>query len=278
MPAPPFRSIARPLAVGLLLASTAAAARPPVEEPDNLLNDTLTLQAGLVSSSNHTTIRYDSTAGTPGTVIDGEKDLGLPSRKLVGRAELMFRMKTRHRVHIGNYYLPLDRRATVPLEKTINFGNSTYNVGDVVASSLKVRLLAINYTYDFVKTDRVELGASLGFDVIGFEASATVAARLRSETQDRSAPAPLAGLDGTVRLSSRFYGEARAQYVRANVQEVHGSLQTYEANLLYRLSPNVTFGLGYSGFKVDVDSLKATDGGQFVLRSSGPQLFARVGF
>ncbi|MBS0395521.1 MAG: hypothetical protein JSR54_12905 [Proteobacteria bacterium] len=278
MPAPSFRSIARPLAVGLLLASTAAAARPPVEEPDNLLNDSLTLQAGLVSSSNHTTVRYDSAAGTPGTVIDGEKDLGLPSRKLAGRAELMFRMKKRHRVHIGNYYLPLDRRATVPLEKTINFGNSTYNVGDIVASSLKVRLLAINYTYDFVKTDRVELGASLGFDVIGFEASATVAARLRSETQDHSAPAPLAGLDGTVRLSSRFYGEARAQYVRANVQEVHGSLQTYEANLLYRLNPNVTFGLGYSGFKVNVDSQKATDGGQFAMRSNGPQLFARVGF
>jgi hypothetical protein len=278
VPLIPTRPLDRLLAAALLFAATAAMAKPPPDEPDNLLNDRVTLQAGLVSTSNQSTIRYDSAAGTPGTVVDGEKDLGLPSRKLVGRAELMFRMKERHRVHIGNYYLPLDRRATIPLQKTINFGNTTYNVNDVVASELKMRLLAINYSYSFVKNDRVELGASLGFDVIGFEAAATVAARLRTEREDRSAPAPLAGLDGTVRLSSRFYAEGRAQYLKVNVQNVKGTLETFEANVLYRLSPNVTFGLGYSGFKVNVDSLKLTDSGQFQLRSAGPQLFARVGF
>lgn len=141
-----------------------------------------------------------------------------------------------------------------------------------------MRLLAINYTYSFVKTDRVELGASLGFDVIGFEAAASVPARLRTEREDRSAPAPLGGIDGTARLSSRFYVEGRAQYLKVNVQDVSGTLETFEANLLYRLTPNVTFGLGYSGFKVNVDSLNVGDSGRFELRSAGPQLFARIGF
>ena len=102
-------------------------------------------------------------------------------------------------------------------------------------------------------------------------------ARLRTERVDRSAPAPLGGLEGTMRLSSRFYLEARAQYVKADVQNVKGKLETYEGNVLYRLMPNITFGLGYSGFKVDVDSLKVGDSGLFQLRSTGPQLFARVG-
>jgi hypothetical protein len=62
------------------------------------------------------------------------------------------------------------------------------------------------------------------------------------------------------------------------VQNVKGTLDTFEANLLYRLSPNGTIGLGYSGFKVNVDSQKITDSGQFQLRSTGPQLFVRVGF
>lgn len=274
----PTRLPAAVLALALCSIAGAAAAKPPAEEPDNLLNDRLTLQAGLVSSSNQTTVRYDSTAGNPGTVLDGEKDLGLPSRKLIGKAELMFRMKERHRVRIGNYYLPLDRRATKPLNQSINFGDSTYLVTDVVASELKMRLLAINYEYSFIKNDRVELAASLGFDVLGFEAAATVAARLRAERQDQSAPAPLGGLDGTVRISRRFYAEARGQYVHANVQQVHGTITTYEANLLYRLSPNVSFGLGYSGFKVDFDFEKATHGGLFKLHSTGPQVFARVGF
>ena len=274
----PSRSPAALLSAALLLAATAAVAKPPPDEADNLLNDRLTLQAGLVSSSNATTIRYDATAGTPGTDVNAENDLKLPARKLIGRAELMFRMKERHRVRIQNYYLPLDRRATTLLQSTINFGNTTYNVNEAVASELKMRLLAINYTYSFIKNEKVELGASIGFDVIGFQAAASVPARLRTERVDRSAPAPLAGLDATARLSSRFYAEGRAQYLKANVQTVNGTFETLEANVLYRLSPNVTFGLGYSRFKINVDSLKVGDSGQFQLRSVGPQLFGRVGF
>ena len=278
MPQIPSRPVDRLLAVVLLLAATAATAKPPPDQPDNLLNDLVTLQAGLVNSSNQTTIRYDSTAGTPGTVVDGEKDLGLPSRKLIGRAELMFRMKERHRIRIENYFLPLDRQATTLLQKTINFGDTTYNVNEVVQSELKMRLFAITYTYSFIRNERLELGASLGFDVVGFEAAASVPARLRTERVDRSAPAPLGGIDGTVRLSSRFYLEARAQYVKANVQNVDGTLETYEGNVLYRLMPNITFGLGYSGLRVDIDSTKVGDSGLFQLHSAGPQLFARVGF
>lgn len=266
------------LATVLLFAGTAALAKPPPEQPDNLLNDSLTLQAGLVRSSNSTTLRYDSSTGTPGTEVNAEQDLGLPTHKTIGRAELMFRMRQRHRIRIGNYYLPLDRQATTTLQKTINFGDTTYNVGEVVQSELKVRMLAINYTYSFVKNDRVEIGASLGFDVVGFEAAATVAARLRTERKDESAPAPLLGLDGTGRLSSRWYLEGRVQYVKLDVHEVKGTMGTLDANALYRLNPNVTFGFGYSGFKVNVDINQATQGGLFHLRSVGPQLFARVGF
>jgi hypothetical protein len=272
------RSSDRLLAAALLLAATTAVAKPPPEEPDNLLNDSFTLQAGIISSSNQTSVRYDASAGTPGTVVDGEKDLGLPPKKLIGNAELMFRMKKRHRIRIQTYYLPLDRQATTLLQKTINFGNTTYNVNDVVQSKLKMNVLAINYTYSIVKNDRVELGASLGFDVLGLQADATAVARLRTESEQRSAPAPLGGLDGALRISSRWYLEGRAQYVKADVQTVKGTFEAFQANLLYRMTPNVTFGLGYSGFKLDVSSDKTGDSGLFQLRSVGPQLFARVGF
>lgn len=278
MPLTSSRIPVRLLAAALLLASAAAAAKPPVEEPDNLLNDRFTLQAGLVSASVKTTVRFDSTAGTLGTAIDGEKDLGLPARKLIGRGELMFRMRDRHRIRIGNYFLPLDRRASTVLKKTVDFGDTTYNIDETVTSQLNMRLFAITYTYSIVKNDRVDLGASLGFDVVGFEAMASVPARLRTEREDRSAPAPLGGLEGAVRISSRFYGEARAQYLKVNVSNVRGTMKTYEANVLYRLMPNVTFGLGYSGFAVNVDSEKVGDSGRFDLKTNGPQLFVRVGF
>lgn len=266
------------LATALLFTSGAAFAKPPVEEPDNLLNDRFTLQAGVMFSSNQTDARFDAPDGTLGTNIDGENDLGLPARKLVGRAELMFRMRDRHRIRLGNDFIPLDRHATTVLAKSFNFGSTTYNVNDTVASELQLHLFTMNYTYSFIKNDRVELGASLGLDLIGFEAQASVASRLRTEHQDYSGPAPLAGIEGEGRISSRFYVEGRAQLLKVHVGNVRGSLSAYEGNLLYRLMPNATFGLGLASFKINVDSRKSGNSGSFDLHSTGPQVFARIGF
>ena len=269
---------ALPLVATLLLASGAAVAKPPVDEPDNLLNDRFYLQAGLMSSSNQTHARVDAPDGTLGTDVDGERDLGLPTRKLVGRAELMFRMRDRHRIRLGNSFIPLDRHATTVLKSAFQFGNTTYLVNETVSSELKLRLFMMNYTYSFVKNERVELGASIGVDMIGFEAQASIPARLRDERRDYSAPAPLIGVEGAGRLSNRFYLEGRAQFLKVRVGTVRGTLTTYEGNLLYRLMPNVNFGLGVASFNINIDSRKVGDSGAFELKSTGPQLFARVGF
>jgi hypothetical protein len=268
----------RLLAVALLFGANVALARPAAEEPDNLLNDRVTLQAGLIASSNQTELRRDSTAGTTGTELDAERDLGLPVHKLTGRGELMIRMHERHRVRLGNYFLPLDRRAATALTKAINFGDTTFNVGETVGSALRVRLFSLNYTYSFIKNDRAEFGASLGLNVIGFDAQATVPSRLRTERDERSGPAPLLGLDGAVRISGRFYAEARGQYLKVQASNVQGKMTTLDANILYRLTPNITVGSGYDSYYVSVDALKTGDSGRFSLRSRGPQAFVRVGF
>ena len=275
LPSPSFRLLSAALA---LIASSAAFARPPVEEPDNLINDRFTLQAGFILSSNVTDLRRDSSAGTLGTDVSSEKDLGLPSKKLTGFGELMFRMKDRHRIRLSDYYLPLDRHGTVVLANTINFGDTTYNSGDTVVSSLKVRSFALTYTYSFIKNTRLELGASLGFNILSFDGQVSVPTRLRTEYAQNSAPAPLGGVDATFRMSNRFYLEARAQYVKGSISGVNASLQTFNGNLLYRLMPNVTFGLGYIGYSANVAVSTVGDSGHYKLSSKGPQLFARVGF
>ena len=276
----PSRPIPARLLLGAVacLAAGAAIARPAAEEPDNLLNDRFTLQGGLVFSSNSTELRQDSSAGTLGTNVNAERDLGLPAKKLTGFAEMMFRMKTRHRIRLSNYYLPLDRHGTTVLANTINFGNTTYNVNDTVTSSLKVRSFALTYTYSFLKTSRIELGASLGFNVLGFDGQVSVPARLRTEYAQNSAPAPLGGLEGTFRLSKRFYVEARGQYVKGTISGVNASLTTMNGSLLFRLMPNVTFGAGYMGYSANVGVSSVGDSGHYELSSKGPQIFARVGF
>jgi hypothetical protein len=274
----PVLKFERLLVVALLCSPGAALAKPPTELPDNLLDDRFTLQAAFIASSNTTRVRLDSSTGLAGTEFDAEKDAGLPARKSIARGELVFRIHERGRVRLANFFVPLDRRGSAVLTQAINFGDETYNAGDAVQTELQLRVLAVAYTYSIVRTERFEVGASLGFDVIGYDAQLTVPARLRTSQDDRSAPAPLAGLDVTGRLSSRFYAEARAQYLRVHVASVAGTLQAYEANVLYRAHPNITLGLGYTALDISVDAHKVGDSGSFSLKSTGPQLFARVGF
>lgn len=275
-----LRTFRRALCAAALLATGVAAARAPVELPDNLLNDQFTLQAAVIRSSNTTALRYDPSSGGSGTDLAVEPDLGLAKQKLIGRGEVAFRIRERHRVRLSNYFVPLDRSGNSVLKSPIVFGNTTYNTGETVQSSLSLRVLALTYAYSFLRTDRYELAGTVGADVLNVEATATDIARLRSERQDRAAPAPLVGVEGTARLGGRFYVEGRAQYLRVIISGTHGSFKNFEADLLYRLHPNATLGLGYTGFNVGVSQniLGGTQNGYFGLRSVGPQLFVRVGF
>lgn len=273
-----LRWLPLPLVLAATLASAAAHARPPGQEPDNLLNDRLGLQLAFVYSQSTTNFRVDATDGTLGTELNAEDDLGLPESKLLVRGEVWFRMRERHRMRLQSYAVPLDRSGDVTLDQTIRFGDEIYLANERVASKLEVRIMALSYTYSFVKNDRLEAGVSVGFDVVGFDGEATAPERLRTERAERSGPAPLIGFEVAGRLRGPWYAEARGQYMKATVDDVEGSLTTFEVNGLYRLHRNVTLGLGYSSFDVDIDSRDAGDTGRLALKTAGPQLFARVGF
>jgi hypothetical protein len=270
----------RALSAALLLAAGAAHGRPPVEQPDNLLNDEFSLQAAFIRTANTTSLRYDPSTGGTGTNLAVEPELGMPKQKWIGRGELALRIHERHRLRLSTYFVPLDRSGATVLKNSIVFGNTTYNAGEPVQSSLSMRILALSYAYSFVRSDRYEVDGTLGINVLGVEATATAVARLRTESQTNSAPAPVVGIEGTGRLSSRFYVEGRLQYMQVLISDTRGSFKNFEADLLYRMHPNATAGLGYTGFNVGVTSATpgASQNGSFGLRSFGPQLFLRVGF
>ena len=275
----PARMSNRLLAAALLVVSGAAPARPPDEPADNLLNDSFTLQTALSVTSNSTQLRYDSITGRTGTVIDAEQQAGLPSRKLVNRADMVLRIRNRHRIRLTDYYLPLDRRGTAVLRAPVDFGSPPpFAAGRTIDTTLTIHQLALTYSYALLKTQQAEIGATLGIDLIGVEASIASRAPVRIVREEGSSPTPLLGIDSTVRLSPRLYVESRAQFIRGNVRHVQGRITAYEANLLYRLTPNVTFGLGYSDLHASIDSHQFGNNGRVALITRGPQLLVRVGF
>jgi hypothetical protein len=99
-----------------------------------------------------------------------------------------------------------------------------------------------------------------------------------NQTEDQAGPVPTFGLDSTYVLSKRFYVDARAQYFKIAVAHVTGSLGFYELAALYRLRPNVAFGLGYTAMKATLTSRRTRNTEYFNLDSKGPEFFVRVAF
>lgn len=255
-----------------------ALARPPVERPDNLIDDRFELGADLIRGSSDTTLRVDSTHGTLGTVLNAESDLALPKRKLIGSLDVMFRPRDRQRVELNYLFLPFNRHGTTTLAKDVAFKDNAYLGGDVVASELDIRMEGVDYVYSPLRGDRYELGLALGVELIEVLAEATVPTRLEQQREETSAPVPLVGLDGTYRMSSRWYAQGDYKYMRATVNHIHGQVTLWRLDALYRLNHNVTFGIGLRSYDVTVDSRKIGDTGLFTIKTFGPQLSARVGF
>jgi hypothetical protein len=247
-------------------------------EPDPVFDSTIAISGSIGYSWTDSTLRLDASDDTPGTSLDGERDLGLDANEMSGQLEVVLRPRPRHRVRLALNYLPSDRSASQVTDRDIYFGDDVYVAGDEVRSKLRIRTWSAAYAYSFLRSPSAEVAVSLGVTSIDFYAEVEVPARSLKEIEERSLPAPQLGLEAAVRFNSRWYGEARYQYVRLNASSVSGSLGQLDASVAYQLHPNVALGLGYTRFVGDVRKEQSGDSGRLAYSSSGPQLFLRASF
>jgi len=236
------------------------------------------LSLGVMRVGASTALQIDSSSGTPGTYIDAENDFGLESKRYVPKFEVMLRAGNRNRLWLD--YFALDRSDTKVLTKTYTFRNTTLMPGDPALTDASLRAFELTYGYSFLRGQKFELAATLGLNAIDVSARVRVATAVRhiDESENEAGPYPLPGLAATWAISQRFYVDARAQYLKVAINHLSGSLAEYEFNALYRLRPNISFALGYSSVKANLDSTQAANTGQFHFDAKGPQLFVRVAF
>lgn len=268
------------LAIAASVAAQAQAQGRPGSEPspDPVFDHTITLEASIGYGSTDTRVRLDASDGTPGTVLDAEGDLGLDSGEMTGWAGVILRPRPRHRVRAGLNYLASDRRARQALEEDIRVGDEIYVAGEEVESHLRLRTWSVAYAYSFLRMPRAEAAFSLGVTSIGAYAKAGVPARAVSETEERSVPAPQVGVEVAARVWRDWYAEARYQYVKVNASGSSGRLSQLDAGVVFQFDRNISVGLGYSSFDVDVESNDPGDSGTFRYKTQGPRLFLRAGF
>jgi hypothetical protein len=185
------------------------------------------------------------------------------------------------RNHVYFDYFSLDRTGDRTLTNgPVVFRDVVLDTGDPVETDLGLRTLGIAYGYSVVHRERFEFALTIGIHDTDISTRARVSTSTRQidQTEDQAGPFPTVGFDATYVVSKRFYFEGSAQYLRAAVDHLDGSLGFYEFDALYRFRPNVAFAVGYGAVRAALSSRQTGNTGYFDFDSRGPEVFVRVAF
>ncbi len=231
----------------------------------------------------NTTVSVAGPNGLVGTKIDLESDLDLSDRKTLPAFQAGARIGERWSI-IGEYY-GLDRSGSAGANRDINFDDVTYSAGGALSSAFDTKVYRAAVGYSFIKSDRAELGASLGLHVTQFKLSISGqghvgAAAVQSELRKRDALAPLPtlGLFGAYQVAPRLMVGGRVDYLSLKVGDYDGRLVNAEARLSYRLFKNVGIGAAYRYVDYDLNIDKEHWQGELAYKFKGPALFLTAAF
>jgi hypothetical protein len=253
--------------------------RPGTERPaPSPLTDHFALRGSFFTASPDTKIRLDSSAGTTGDLLSGENDFALDDRIDQGRIELMFRMGKTQRNKLRVDYFKTDRYGDTQFNRTVAFGDNTFNVNERVVSSLDIRMLSFTDTYALLRNKEFELSFGLGIHVLDADVRGEVPARQVREEASGAGAFPTFALDTMWTVTPRIAITGRGQYFSTSTGSFSGLLSDYHGDVQFRWRPNMAFGLGYSATKIALDVQKSDFPGRFAISARGPEAFVRVSF
>jgi hypothetical protein len=223
-----------------------------------------------------TALRYDSSAGVPGTLLTGEGTLGFPDQRKQISLDMMFRIQENHRIHADFY--KLTRSGDRVINQQIRFGDDVYEANDRVVSSMDLRKLGLTYTYSLYRGEKLEVGAGIGIHLVQLEGSLEVPARFERERVDVAGPFATLSADASWRVTRRFSLNVAGSYLGGTVGDVEGSFESWHGDVQFRARPNLAFGLGYTHSRFKIDSTDTDFTGYLNLQYNGPEAFVRVSY
>lgn len=275
--------------LSLLPAAADAQSYLSPDPPPHAYDDRFRLEVDLLFGGYDTSLRLDrattSAAGvtsiTPGTTLSAENDLALAKSQLIPQLELTLLPGKHHVVRLGG--LSMRRSGSTIVNRTINFGSSTYTINDRVDSHLNVSMIGLTYGYLPFRADRYELGLSFGIQISSIDANAEVRTLPPRNAETGVAPVPLLGIEGRFDFTRRWSVDARYQYMTlslfeslgADLNNVAGTITDGRFALRFRQNQHLIYGLGYRYFNLDVNSADSDTPGQVQLKLGGPVLFVQ---
>lgn len=214
------------------------------------------------------TVKVDE-ATIVGTTIDFDEDLGIEDEDYPSVE--VFVGGGNH--HLSFTYTDIDYSGRKTLTRQIIFGGKTYQVSDLVTSSIQYKMMDFCYQYDFLNLENVLGGFSLGgvFQVKYLDGSVSLKTTGIDEKEDFTLPIPMVGL--------KLHMGILAQILQVRLR---GTAISYSESTIYELMgdiswtplPFVDIHGGYRKFVIDIDEDDLT----FDYDMSGPYAGIAVSF
>lgn len=279
--------IARPripilLALILLSFSAVALAQDPQYEAVKGMDERFRLDLGGFFQTFDTTVSVGSSSGGLGSIIDLERELDLGNQTTF-RVDGSYRFGRHGSVQFG--YRGWSRSVTRTLEREIDFGDVTFEVGAEVDFRQRVHVVDLYYRYSFINTGRFETGLMLGvtgmFNRISLEGSVTGSgggSEVSRQESKLTIPVPSGGAFVAVTVLPRLFVEASVRGIPSVTVSDYtlGDLDV-RAGAAYYFTKNVGVGLRYQYVKFTFSRNVAREV-ELDYRYNGPMAFISAAF
>lgn len=246
-------------AVTLLVAGAASAQQgSDPYQGDRKFRDRANFDLGFVMAGFDSTASFDR-AGQPGTSIDLEEDLDIDSDTNDFFLRGYYRFKPKHRME-ATYYA-LRREGEKVIDRTINWGDLTWNANATVKADSKASFGRIGYAWSFLKKDKGEIAlhGDLAYIETGVSIEGTTDTGVYGK-EDGSAgfPYPTIGLSAMGYLGKRTVIEGRIDWMGGfEFSGVSGDLLAGEVGVRCYVAKH--FGLGVHWLLWELDAQKTKD-------------------
>ena len=199
---------------------------------------------------------------TTNSDIDFDKTFGDPGNQTRIRGDVLWRVTPTH--HLRFLYFDNATSSKRVIDENVEFGDHVFNAGGEVKATSSFKIAELAYEYAFIRQPGFELNASLGvhyMDVgLKLRGDATITDENGNVTQvsgstkkgSVSAPLPVIGVRAGWVVAPQVYLDAQAQYFKAKIDNVDGSILDLRAGATWMFSQNFGVGIGYNRFTTKV--------------------------
>ncbi len=257
----------------LLLAASANAQQADLAQ--KLIDTKFNLNVGVFYPDKQRRVRVAGGPGSDNDDIDVDEELKLKDSEETFSAELGWRFNERWRV--AAQYFSVQDSSTVTLDEDIEWEGTVIGAGSNATGGTSFQVVRLFVSREFEGAPHHSFGIGLGFHWMEIEFAVAAEAiipgggtEFRSVAVRVNAPMPDIGAWYNRRLSSRWLLTTRLDWLEASIDPYDGSIVNAAVGLQYTISENITVGLNYNYFDLNVGIEDSEWRGETQLRFHGP--------